>query len=200
MKNQRLKHTFDHDYEMWCAYDYAACLATTHDVYRPATWESRGGVHDSGYIWVDDARWSMDTPENPHSILALMTWRQWYFRDAVELREATLSVHLRGDKLDLKGGRCLFWVLSRRFSTRWHFVGQPLHVESNRWAETPNVVTLKNDESLWHRSWTVPGMRVPRLDEVLGAVESYGFSLVGFRGNVTGRFSMDEFELKLAHA
>lgn len=195
--NQRLKHSFDHDHEMWCAYDYAACLATDHDVYRPSHWQRVGGVNDSGYIWVDDSQWSIDTPENPHSILALMTWRQWYLRGPVDLRDATLSVFLRGDNLDLKGGRCLFWVMNRQLCTRMHLTGQPLPIEPNRWADKPNVVTLANDESQWHRSWTVPGAPIPRLDEVLGAVESYGFSFVGFHSQPMGRFAMDEFELKL---
>lgn len=198
--NLRLKHSFDHDYEMWCAYDYAACLATDHDVYRPAHWESKGGVNNSGYIWVNDSQWSIDTPENPHSILALMTWRQWYLRDPVDLRDATLSVFLCGDNLDLKGGRCLFWVMNRQLCTRTHLVGHPLRIEPNRWPETPNSVTLANAESLWRRSWTVPGRPIPRLDDVLGAVESYGFSFVGFSEKVTGRFAIEEFELRLRNS
>jgi hypothetical protein len=33
---------------------------------------------------------------------------------------------------------------------------------------------------------------------VLSAVESYGFSFVGFSAKVTGKFAMDEFEITLA--
>ena len=66
-RNDRLRHTFDHDYEMWQTYDYTACLDTDHDVYRPPAWEARGGVRGSGYIWTDDTRWTIDTPETPRS-------------------------------------------------------------------------------------------------------------------------------------
>jgi hypothetical protein len=195
MMDARLKHTFDHDYEMWHAYDYAACLrAGGRDIYRPATWEARGGVNDSGYIWVDDSRWSVETPEGPHSILAIMTWRQWYLRGPVDLRGATMSVHLRGDELDLRGGRCLFWILSRKLSTRWHLSSAPLRVENGQWMKS--TIPLAPSDELWHRSWTVPGNAPAGVTDVLAAVDSFGFSFVGFDDIVTGRFAIDEFELR----
>ena len=193
--NSRLHQTFDHDYEMWAAYDYAACLATDHDVYRPANWEKRGGVNDSGYVWVDDTQWSVDTPENPVSILAIMTWRQWFLRGPADLRNATLTVHLRGENLNLRGGKCCFWAMSRKLCTRWHLSTQPLTVANGTWSKT--VVLLVTDAGKWHRSWTVPGQKPGALEDVLSQVESYGLSFLGFDGNVTGRLCMDEFELKV---
>ena len=193
--NDHLQNSFDHDAEMWHVYDYARCAAAGRDVYFAATWEDRGGVNDSGYIWADDSRWSVDTPENPHSILALMTWRQWHLRGPVDLRDTPLSLYLRGENLDLKGGYCTFWVLCRRLSTRWHFAAQPLPIEPIGWAKTPTVVTLDDDESQWHRSWTVPGNAPASLHEVLGEVDSYGLAFVGFSQAVTGRLAMDEFQL-----
>jgi len=58
-------------------------------------------------------------------------------------------------------------------------------------------VKLVDDESQWHRSWTVPGMSPASLKEVLSEVEAYGFAFVGFSEKPTGHFAMDEFELKL---
>ena len=58
-----------------------------------------GGVRDSGYIWADDSRWRIDTPENPHSILAFIIYRGWVGGKALDLRGAKLSVYQRGDKL-----------------------------------------------------------------------------------------------------
>lgn len=197
--NPCLKNSFDHDYEMWHAYDYAACAAAGgRDLYRPAHWEQRGGVNDSGYIWADEAQWSIDTPEQPPSILALMTWRQWMLRGPLDLRQATISVFLRGDELDLKGGRCSFWVLSRGLSARYHLTGQPVTVARDKWGDEPCLLNLKHDEAQWHRSWTVPGQRIPTMGEVLGEVDSYGFAFVGFSEQVIGRLCMDEFEIKLS--
>ena len=196
--NPRLRHSFDHDAELWHVYDYAACGAAGHDVYRAPAWEPRGGVWDSGHIRADDAQWSIDTPEDPESVLALLTWRQWYYRGPLDLRGAELSVFLRGDGLDLKGGRCLFWVMSRSLSTRWHCTAHPMSIAAGSWAPEPERLRLVADPSRWHRSWTVPGRPIPRVDDGLAAVDSYGFSFVGFSAKPTGRFAMDEFELRLA--
>lgn len=206
MRNPRLTHDFDHDSELWQIYDAERSVALLaekgpqgfHDIYRAPTWERTGGVNDSGYIWADDSRWSLDEPETPRSILPLLTWRQWYLRGPVDLRDAELSVYLRGDGLDLKGGRCYFWVNSLTYANRWHLTSQPLPIEPGRWADRPVVVTLRNDESLWHRSWTVPTAQKNPLDRVLSSADSYGFAFVGFSEMVTGRFCVDEFSLRVA--
>ncbi len=51
------------------------------------------------------------------------------------------------------------------------------------------------DESLWHRSWAPSGHS---LDSLLKESASYGFSFVGFSEEVTGKLSMDQFEIRLA--
>ena len=204
MRNPRLQYSFDHDGEMWQIYDAERSVALYaekgpggfHDIYRPPTWEPSGGVGNSGYIWADDSRWSLDEPETPRSILPLLTWRQWYLRGPVDLREAELSVYLRGDALDLQGGQCYFWVNSLDYGNRWHLTKQALPIEAGRWADGPVVVSLRNDESLWRRSWTVPSAQKNPLDKVLGSADSYGFAFVGFREKVTGRFCIDEFRLR----
>ncbi len=49
--------------------------------------------------------------------------------------------------------------------------------------------------ALRHRSWAPSGTS---LDELLKNSASYGFSFVGFSEEVTGKLSMDQFELHLA--
>ena len=187
---------FSKDREGWQVYDYNGGAGKDNKFY-PATWEEAGGVDDSGYIWADDSRWRIDTPETPHSILALIIYRSWVGGKALNLRDATLSVCLRGDKLDLKGAKCYFWVLDNEKGTRWHCKGQPLTIEKERWGE-PQQIILKPDEKLWYRSWTRNPDNPASLKETLESCDSYGFSFVGFSEEVTGKLSMDELKIELA--
>lgn len=194
---QKVVNSFDKDREGWQIYDYNGGKQGGGNVFFPASWEKSGGVRDTGYIWGDDARWRIDTPENPHSILAFIIYRDWVKGQALDLRNAKLSVHLRGDKLDLKGSKCLFWVLNNARGTRWHCKAQPLEISEGKWGE-PQTIVLKNDEKLWHRSWSRVPDKPGSLDEVLGVCDSYGFSFIGFSEEVTGKFSMDELVFELA--
>ena len=181
---------FNSDGEGWRIYDYNG----GQGAFYYATWESSGGLGDSGYIWGDDSRWSIDTPETPDSILSFIIYRSWVGGGALDLRNAMLSVHLRGFNLDLKGANVLFWVFnSGTPGTRWHYTAQPLEVSEGAWGQQQSIV-LKNDENLWHRSWyrTSPAS----LDDILSAVDSYGFSFVGFSQEVTGTFAMDKLEIR----
>ena len=147
-----IRYSFDGDEvdkQAWRIYDYAgdnsaetverAKKAGGRNVFYPVSWEKSGGFHGSGYIWADDSRWRIDTPENPHSILALLIYQRWKTPRGVgqgtldgkggpvlDLRNAEVSLYLRGDNLDLKGAKLYFWVVSG--FTRWHFDGQPLAV------------------------------------------------------------------------
>ena len=56
--------------------------------------------------------------------------------------------------------------------------------------------TLKNDDSLWHRSWTKEPNSAASQDALLKITHSYGFSFVGFSSEVIGKLSMDEFEIR----
>ena len=186
-------YSFDLDDECWRVYDYEAHARVTpvHAV-KPG-WEYSGGVDDSGYIWADDRLWTIDTPEKPHSILALFYYRQWRGAGSLDLRDAEVSVHLRGDGLDLKGGQCFFWALAANPTkrARWHLTSRPLDVHDGHWG-APQSFTLTNDEALWHRSFIASDATNVTLDDVLGECCSYGFSFVGFAEKVTGRFALDE--------
>jgi hypothetical protein len=194
--NPRLKNTFDFDYEGWQSYDYEASVRAGHEVFRPVTWTPTGGARDSGHVWTDDTRWTVDTPEQPRSILALVMYRCWLSRGPVDLRGATVSVFLRGDGLDLKGGSCCFWAWNLRSGTRWHMSRRPLPISPDAWADRPVEFRVENDAALWHRSWAIRFPEFGPLDRVLAEADSFGFSFLGFAEKVTGRLRMDEFEIR----
>jgi len=105
-----LRNNFVRGPEGWCSYDYHASVVARRNVFILATWEKEGGVDNSGYVWVDHARWSADTPEKPLSILPLIFYRGWVNADPIDLRGAEVSVYLRGDDLQLDGAQCFFWI------------------------------------------------------------------------------------------
>ena len=111
--------------------------------------------------------------------------------DELDLREAVVSVRLRGDTLDLNGAHCYFWV--HHGGTRWHYTARRLKIHEGTWGPEERFVLL-NDEARWHRSWAPSD---DSLDETLKNSHSYGFSFVGFSEEVTGRFSMDDFRIQL---
>jgi len=200
-----LLSSFERTPEGWHVYDYNGGIDGGGNVFYPVTWQKTGGVGNSGFVWADDSRWRIDLPEQPNSILAFILYRRWAPGDQpftvktspggeLDLRNAEVSVYLRGDGLDLKGAKCYFWVFSSNGSARWHFISSPLEVSSGKWG-SPQRFVLKNDETLWHRTWSPS--RPVSLDEVLSKGNSSGFSFLGFSGEVTGRISMDELAIKL---
>jgi hypothetical protein len=184
-------YTFRTGAEHWQVYDYNGGKKGGPSVFYPVTWERSGGVKDSEYVWGDDSRWRIDTPEDPQSVLAFFTRRSYARQGPIDLRGAEVSVYLRGDKLDLKGGKCLFWIFSDEKGTRWHFRAKPLNVPEGTWSEKQTFV-LENNEKQWHRSWARHPDRPGSLADVLKTCDSYGFSFVGFKGEPAGRFAMDE--------
>ena len=192
-----VKNSFDKGPEGWCSYDYhASVVGGGTNIFVLTTSERSGGVNDSGYVWCDESRWSADTPESPVSVLPFIMYTHWVGADPMDLRNAEVSVYLRGDGLQLDGAECYFWVHSSH--TRWHYNSNPLEISDGEWASTPNVFTLKNDESLWHMSWAGDPSNPSSLDRLLSSSISYGFSFVGFGQETRGKFSMDELEIKLA--
>lgn len=189
-----IRNTFAKGPEGWCSYEYHASVIARNEVFILTTHARQGGVDNSPYIHTDHTRWSADTPENPISILALIFYFSWVDREPLDLRDAEVSVYLRGDNLRLSGARCYFWVNAP--GVRWHLNSQPLTVTEGSWATEPNRFSLVNDESLWHNSWSGIPPRFQSLDSMLRKAHSYGFSFVGYDSEVTGKFSMDEFELK----
>jgi hypothetical protein len=192
-----IRNTFDRGPEGWCSYDYHwSIVAGGRNIFVLAAWEGTGGVGGSGYVWTDEKQWSADIPESPVSVLAFIWYAHWVGLEPLDLRGATVSVHLRGDDLQLFGSPCYFWV--NRPGCRWHLTGRPLTISDGEWAKEPNVFTLPDDESLWHRSWAGTPPRPQALTDVLAEVHSYGFSFVGFGQEPRGRFCMDQFEIRLA--
>ena len=190
-----VKNSFAKGPESWCSYDYhASMVAGGTNIFILATWERRGGIDGSGYVWTDHRRWSADTPEKPLSILPFLFYRSWANAEPIDLRQAEVSVYLRGDGLQRDGAQCFFWVHGS--GTRWHCTGQPLAIADDRWSAEPCRVALRNDEALWHRSWSADPENPTPLDQALGRAQSYGFSFVGFSSEVSGRLCMDEFEIR----
>ena len=189
-----MKNTFDKGPESWCSYDYhASIVAGKNNIFILPTHVKTGGVNNSGYIWADQTRWSADTPEVPMSILPFIFYRSWINADFINLEDASVSVYLRGDDLNLFNAKCYFWILGN--GSRWHNIANPLEISESEWAKTPQKIDISSNESDWHNSWNSRN-RSSSLIEDLRNCESYGFSFVGFEEEVSGKFSMDEFEIK----
>ncbi|MDE0830973.1 MAG: hypothetical protein OSB03_17405 [Vicinamibacterales bacterium] len=189
-----IRNDFQKGPEGWCSYDYHASIATGgRNVFILTTWDAHGGIDSSACVFTDHVCWSADTPETPLSILPLLFYRSWVDADPVDLRQAQVSVYLRGDQLQLDGASCFFWVHAK--NTRWHLTSSPLRLGAEEWASEPNRMALYVDESLWHKSWSADPERPTPLAEVLADTVSYGFSFVRFSREVTGRLSMAEFEI-----
>jgi len=188
-------NTFGKGPECWCSYDYhASIVAGGRNIFILTTWE-KGGVGNCGYVWADHTRWSADTPEKPLSILPLLFYRSWANADPIDLRDAEVSVYLRGDDLQMDEAQCLFWV--HCWGGRWHLSSRPLHVSEGKWSAEPLRFALPDDETLWHHSWPRHPQKSKPLTEVLGGVLSYGFSFVGFSSEVRGRLCMSEFQIAM---
>ena len=187
-----MKNNFDKGPEGWCSYDYhASMVADGSNIFILATWAAQGGVDNGSFIWTDHRRWSADTPERPLSILPLLCYRSWVGADPLDMRQSTVAVHLRADRLRLDGAQCFFWVHAA--STRWHYTAHPLALAEGVW--TANRLALATDENQWHRSWSADPAHPVALEQVLSRAESYGFSFVGFSSEVTGRLSMSQFSI-----
>ena len=192
-----MKNTFDFGPEAWCSYDYhASIVANGNNIFILTTHAKTGGVNNSGYVWTDEKRWSTDTPEIPMSILPFIFYRNWINADPINLEKASISVYLRGDNLNLYNAKCYFWVYSN--NTRWHNTSFPLIIPEGKWATKPEKIDISSDESNWHNSWNGDLENPVPIKKVLRNCESYGFSFIGFQEEVRGKFSIDEFEIKLS--
>ena len=187
-----IKNDFSKGPQGWSSYEYHASMVAGQNIFILATWEEDGGVDGGGYVWADQARWSCDAPEKPLSILPLIVYRSWTDEDPVDLRGGELSVYLRGDDLKLNGAQCYFWA--HVGGTRWHCKGHPIGIGEGCWTDAPTRFSVVDDEALWYMSWT----KYPEpasLSEVLAGSHSYGFSFVGFGGEVTGRLALGGFQI-----
>jgi hypothetical protein len=172
--------TFNDSPAGWMAYDYEGGKGReAGNVFYPATWQP-------GLICADDSMWRIDTPEDPDSILALLTYRSWVGAEPLDLRGRTLVVRLKGEGLDLHGAHLTLWVHSTKYGTRYH-AAPALPIE-DEWSEAR--VPLAG----MHRSWS--HAREATEAEVLSAVDSYGIAFVGFDAEVTGRVCLDEVRIE----
>ena len=190
-------NTFNDGPEGWCSYDYHWSGFSNSNTFILGNWEKTGGVEESGFIWTDNTRWSADTPEDPISILPFLIYVNWIGLEPIDLREAEVSLYLRGDNLELDGAECYFWAVGEAECGRFHLNSNPLHISNGVWADQPNSFKLINDHSKWHRSWSKDVNNPPSLDYLLSRCISYGISFVGFRNEPKGCLSMDELTVKL---
>lgn len=179
------------DLSNWGSYEYIG----PGEIFHPVHFEPNGGPGDQPFIWANDESWSIDTPESPNSILALLFYPLWLLEPLYDLREASLEFCLRGDDLDLKEAQCYFWVhTATPHSTRWHYIHQPLPIADGCW-DAPHKITLANDQHSWHHSFSSDPASKRSLSTTLQACTSFGFSFVGFSEKVTGRLSLSAFSL-----
>ncbi len=177
---------------LWKSYEY---IGPGDDIAHTVHYENDGGPGNRPYIWADDSMWSIDFPENPNSILSLFFFRNWVCDAPINLRDASIEFHLRGDRLDLKGAQCFFWISSYiPTTTRWHYVKRSLSFSDGHWGDLIKI-NLTNDENLWHRSFSVDPQQAGTLDQTLSACISYGFSFIGFSEKVTGKLSLGSFSI-----
>lgn len=186
-------NNFESDPVDWRIYNWWLEGEIARDSFSAVSVENHGGVDDSGYIWADDTRWGIDWPDT--SILCFVTYGSWQGIPSLDLRSAQVTVYLRAESLDLKGGRIYFWVLDGTKGTRYHYVAHPLSVEEGVWVK--NTFRLEDNQSLWYRSWSRDYTNVASLHDTLGMVDSYGISFRGFSntGKVKGRLEMSKFSM-----
>ncbi len=193
-QNPIVHNTFAKGPDAWAAYDYhASMIAGGRNIFIYPT-KATDPATGRNYIWVDHVRWSADTPENPLSILPLLHYRSWMNLDPIDLRNAQVSVYLRGDDLNLNTAHCLFWVHYN--GGRWHLDSQHLPITPNAWSKDPVIINLPNNEKKWHHSWP-RNQNSGTLEKALANAESYGFSFIGFGAEVTGKFCISDFKIIL---
>ena len=85
-ERRMVENHFNKTREGWRIYDYNGGKPGGGNAFFPAVWEKTGGVENSGYIWADDSKWRIDTPENPDSILPFIIYRHWVDGKALDPR------------------------------------------------------------------------------------------------------------------
>lgn len=179
--------------QLWKSYAY---FPDDH-IYRDPRYDPAGGPEGRPCVWADDSLWTIDTPEQPNSILFFIHYRHWHKELPVDLRNAQLRFRLRGESLALHGALCYFWAVTHvPAATRWHFIGQPIAVSEGCWGDEV-VLRLAADPAQWHCSFvSKPELHQPAgLLSTLAVCFSYGFSFVGFSEKVTGRVALADFQM-----
>ena len=173
---------FSDGFGRWVSYDYHGGVHQSQNTFYPASW------HEDGYIWTDASRWRIDTPETPHSILALLVYPKWLAIDerahTLDLNGATVRIDVDASQLDLKGGTAHLFVNSR--GGRWHSQ-EPLELGDD-W--TTNEIDV--DSAEWFRSWDDTSEGSDGQPQ-LGEVYSFGVKFIGFPHGIepTGVLKLD---------
>jgi len=179
--------------QLWKSYKYLG--GDRGHTYHEVRHEPTGGPENGPYVWADDTKWSIDTPEDPPSILFLIQYRIWNNEPPLDLRNAELRFRLRGENLALHGGRCHFWAVTYApTATRWHYSGESIPIADGCWGDEV-VLRLEDDPEKWHHSFSSFRGGEQTLGATLSTCFSYGFSLVGFSEKVTGRICLADFRL-----
>jgi len=176
----------------WCSYVY---LGTDSHRFSRCAYAGTGGFSDKAYITADDSQWTIDTPESPESILALIIPGTMTIKlPPLDLRNTKISFALRGDNLQLHGAKCYFWVVTfLPKTTRWHYLSQPLNIPEGEWSEL-QMLNLIPEQKLWHCSFSLSERAIP-LADTLTTCMSFDFSFIGFTQKVTGKLSLSEFTI-----
>jgi hypothetical protein len=171
----------------WYSYDYQAGADDGVNVFRPA-------VPNGGAVWVNHRQWSIDDPEDPPSVLALVRYEgmdtstgTWVATGAAgeDLRGRCVTFELRGRDLDLDGADVTFWVMGR--SQRWHTT-LPVRIRDD-WQR----VTVDIDGADWHNSWSP--YSTPSLERTLAHDASYGIGFVDFDEEPSGMLGLRGFRV-----
>ena len=178
----------------WYAYDYRAGL----DV-EPAVNVFHESTRVDDAVWVDDRRWSIDDPESPPSVLALVRYEKWDTSSGIvrtahtvgdDLRGRAVCFDLQGVDLDLRGAEVTFWIMSSSVAQRWHTT-IPIRVGDGEWVSN----RVEVDDGRWRNSWRHDPATMPALSVVLERANSYGVGFVGFDGEPTGQLGMRDFRV-----
>ncbi len=177
---------------LWNGYQY---LGENMHAFTQLGYYSAGGFNNGLYIVSNDSKWTVDTPESPHSILAILmrAVRTFSTEDRLDLRNVEVSFALRANGLDLHGANTYFWIgCHEPVATRWHITANPLKIVEGEW--TNQNVQLVNDETKWHCSWS---KQPPpsSLDATLSGVSSYGFAFTDFEQPVSGQIELSAFSI-----
>lgn len=172
----------------WVSYDFNGGAFGNENVFYPASWAS------DGYIWTDNSRWRIDTPETPHSILALLVYPGWLAMHprggTLDLTSAEVSLTLRGVDLDLKGGTAHFYVNTA--DGRWH-ISEPLTISNEGWS----VNEIAIQDAIWDKSWD-RGDENGSPDVDLTNVSQLGIKFINFVDRVepTGILAIDSIGIR----
>lgn len=170
----------------WVSYDYNGGVHGNGNVFYPASWST------DGYLWTDNSRWRVDTPETPESILALLVYPDWIAGHpgarSVDMAKSSVEISLRGYDLDLKGASAHFYINTGK--GRW-YMSAPLTIGNDSW-----VINRFDTASIqWIQSWSIgePDGKDVDVTNVL----QFGIKFIGFPTGIepTGILAMDKVEI-----